>query len=267
MINLLDYLSLLTAADSRSGQNRLVSAIVQTLGYETVVGGLSGNSSSYKAAEIIGIIQDTATVSVKSSAGKIIKVAYTKIQLQEPYTTTSNELVSYLWFPTTQVQFADQTDKPVIPVTSDNRTLSPVYSEAPAGITVRQTASTLAKKVKLVSYGDIAGYTDGTEKKYLTYTFWQLFDQKGRAIGWCAKGKGFSSLTKPQAKALPKYDAKGETTQDYSTVTNEQDPQAGNSSGVNIWKIVAWVFGIVLVLWLGIRALTKKTQKQLSDGN
>ncbi|PWK27012.1 SH3 domain-containing protein [Arcicella aurantiaca] len=262
MLNLLDYINSLTVADSRSGQNRLVKAKSLVVGYAQVQGGVGGNSSSYKAGEIIGIVQDTATVSVKATNGVIVKVAYTKITLQEPYYTTGNDLVSYLWFPTSQIDFEDEFEKETIPVTTDNKALKAVYSDAPKGIYIRETPSTLANKVKVVAYGDVVGYTDGQEKKYLTYTFWKIYDQKGRAIGWCAKGSGYSTTQRPQAKALPKYDSKGETTEETSGVTAAQDPQAGNSdsSGVSAVTIILWVVGVLGLGYLGVKLLFKNNK-------
>ena len=261
MQNLLDYINSLTVADSRTGQNRLVKAKSLVTGYAKVQGGVGGNSSSYKAAEIIGIVQDTATVSVKATNGIVVKVAYTKVMLQEPYYTTGNDLVSYLWFPTAQIDFADEDTKETIPVTTDNKALKAVYSDAPSGIKLRGTPSTLVKEIKIVAYGDIVGYTDGQEKKYLTYTFWKIYDQKGKAIGWCAKGSGYSTTTKPQAKALPKYDSKGETKESATDVTAGQDPQAGNSnSGISALTIILWVVGILGVGYLGVKLLFKNSK-------
>jgi hypothetical protein len=268
MQNLLDYINSLTVADSRTGQNRLVKAKSLVAGYAKVQGGIGGNSSAYKADEIIGIVQDTATVSVKATNGIVVKVAYTKVTLQEPYYTTANELVSYLWFPTSQIDFEDEDTKETIPVTSDNKALKAVYSDSPNGIFVRETPSTLAKKVKGVPYGDIVGYTDGQEKKYLTVTFWKIYDQKGRAIGWCAKGSGYSTTQKPQAKALPKYDSKGETKESPTGVTASQDPQAGNSnSSLNVGAIILWVVGILAAGFLLVSLLFEKPQqKQIGNG-
>jgi len=264
MINFLDYLSSLTAANSRAGQNRLVSASVQTLGYESVAEGLSGNSSSYQAADILGIIQDTATVSVQSSTGKIVKVAYTKVLLKDPYNTPSDEVISYLWFPTKQIQFVETSDKSVAPVATDKTVLSPVYSEAPNGITLRASASTLSKKIQVVALGDIVGYTNGIEQKYAAYIFWEIFDQKGKFIGWCAKGKGLSSLSKPASSSLPKYDTNGETTQDSPPVSYQQDPQVdAGTTQLNIGKILAWGLGIPLAIWVVIKIVSKLFKKKI----
>lgn len=268
MINLLDFFTSLTAADSRSGQGRTVKATIKTTGYSNIANGLGGSTIDFQKDDVIGILQDTGTAKVTfpNKAG-FQKVAYTKVSLNEPFFATNGAFVGYVWIASSNLEFADTSEKPVIPVTADLVALTPVYSDAPSGITLRENATTVSKAVKVVAYGDIVGYTNGIEKKYLTYTFWQIFDQKGKAIGWCAKGKGFSSTAKPQAKALPKYAADGTTEQDYSAIGKEQDPQSGNSSGMNVWKIAAWVFGIGFVLWLGIRALTKSSQKQMGNGN
>lgn len=265
-MDFLAYINNLTAADARAGQNNLVKASKATKGYASVSEGLNGNSSEFKIGEIIGLIQETGTISVKATNGKIVKVAYTKVTLQEPYTTTTNELVSYLWFPTADLAFVDDASKPIIPVTFDNTVLVPVYSDSVNGITLRETPSTLGKKIRVVSYGDIVGYTDNQTKPYLTYTFWKIYDQKGVAIGWCAKGKGFSTTTKPQAKALPKFDANGSTEQTYSSISTAQDPQSGNATnGSGTWTIVAWIVGVLLIIWVTPK-IVKRVFNRNQDG-
>lgn len=245
MTNLLDLISSLTTADSRAGQGKLVKANKATSGYSSVIKGVGTPTLNVAKGDILGIIQDTATVSITNTAGKSVRLAYSKIELQESYYEVNGDLVSYLWFPSRDVDFDGSSSvKEVVPV-SEDKELKPVYSDAPKGIRIREKANTVSKELKLVSYGDIVGYTDEVTAKYLSYTFWKIYDSKGKFIGWCAKGKGFSSLTKPQAKALPKLDENGETEQTYGSVSENQDPQSGNASTSGIITILAWTVGII----------------------
>lgn len=261
MINILDYLSSLSAADSRSGQGRTLKASIQTTGYTDIVNGLGGSTLRFEKDEVIGILQETGTAKVTfpNKAG-FQNVAYTKVQLNTPFFEINGSYVGYVWVESSKIVFTDVSEKPLIPV-NNSVALSPVYSDALKGITLRENANTISKEITTVAYGDIVGYTNGTEKKYLAYTFWQIFDQKGHPIGWCAKGKGFSTLTKVQPKYLPKYLPDGTTNQPSANITYEQDPQSTVEITVDIGKIVLWTFGILLVLWVGIKVLSKKSKK------
>lgn len=268
-MNFLDYISGLTAADARAGQNQKVKANKLTTGYETVVNGIGGNGSAFKNNDLLGVIQETVTVSVKASNGTIVKTAFTKVELDEPYYTTSSDLVTYLWFRTADISFADNTPVDVKPTSTDSqKELVPIYSVAPSGIKLRPQPNTVTKEIRIVAYGDIVGYTDLTTKIYLTTTFYKVYDQKGKAIGWVAKGTNFTSLTKPQSKALPKINTDGSTDQGYADVTDKQDPQAGNStSSINWLKVGGFALLILGGGYLIIKGIGSLIKNKRKDGD
>ena len=277
-MDFLDYMTSLTGAEAnaRAGQNARVKAKVLTNGRSFILGksGVFGEDtpiiSQFAKDQILGVLQETVTVSqLITGSTKYQKIFYSKVTLEEPFYDKDENYIEYMFFQSKDLTFVSATAAAVVvSVPNSTTTLEPIYSNSVKGINLRKEASVTSKSISLISYGDIVGYTDNTTKQSLPYTFWKIFNAKGVAIGWVAKGEQYTSKTKPQAKALPKVNADGTTDQDYANATKSQDPQGGNTSTVNFTTILAYVLGGSLVLFLiikGIASLIKKN-KAKTDG-
>ena len=240
-MNFLDYLTTLTTADTRQAQGRLVIVSATTAyGLTFIFSDAKPSVITYPKGALLGRIRQTTTVVDKTSKKT---VAYTAIDLDEPLLVdaVNQKYLTYLWFKPTEIEFADNGEQPK----ADEKTeLVPLYCSTTSGVKLRPEANTLKKELKIVSYGNIVGYTDKSSKKYLTITFLKVFDAKGKAIGWVASD--YVSYTKPQSKALPKVDSTGGAT--TVIVSQDDDPQSGisDSTGAGILKVVLYGFFFLL---------------------
>ncbi|MDI9880912.1 hypothetical protein [Flectobacillus longus] len=240
-MNFLDYLTTLTTADTRQAQGRLVKVSATTAyGLTFIFSDAKPSVITYPKGALLGRIRQTTTVVDKTTKKT---VAYTAVDLDEPLLVdaVNQKYLTYLWFKPTELEFADNGEQP----RADNKTeLVPLYCNTTSGVKLRPEANTLKKELKIVSYGNIVGYTDKSTKKYLTITFLKVFDAKGKAIGWVASD--YVSYSKPQSKALPKVDSSGESSS--VIVSQDDDPQSGisDSTGAGILKVVLYGFFFLL---------------------
>jgi len=241
-MNFLDYLTTLTTADTRQAQGRLVKVSATTAyGLTFIFSDAKPSVITYPKGALLGRIRQTTTVVDKTTKKT---VAYTAVDLDEPLLVdaVNQKYLTYLWFKPSELEFADNGEQPK---KADEKTeLVPLYCNTTSGVKLRPEANTLKKELKIVSYGNIVGYTDKSTKKYLTITFLKVFDAKGKAIGWVASD--YVSYSKPQSKALPKVDSSGESSS--VIVTQDDDPQSGisDSTGAGILKVVLYGFFFLL---------------------
>lgn len=268
IMDFLDFMTSLTGAEAnaRAGQNAKVKAKVITNGRSFILGktGIFGEDSpiisQFAKDQILGILQETVIISVPMTGStKYQKVFYSKVTLETPFYDKDENYIEYMFFQSKDLAFVSSS-APIVATTPDAKILEPLYSVAVSGIKLREQPN-LTAKYRLISYGDIVGYTDNTTKTYLTTTFWKVYNAKGVAIGWVGKGDNFTSKTPPQAKALPNVKPDGTTDQSYGALTPKQDPQGGNSSsGVSWTTVLAYSGGGVILLYLiikGIAAILK----------
>jgi hypothetical protein len=253
-VNVNDFISSLTAADARSGQNKHVKTNKQTTGKTA----LSGNVSllTFKANDDVGVLDQIKRITEKGTL-----VDYVKVVLDVPYENAFGVPINYMWFKSLDLSFSDGPDVDVKPKTQDtnNSDLAAIYCTTTGGTNVRSTPTTVGKNiVRVVPLGDLVGYTDFAEKKYLTLTFIKVYTSKGVFRGWVSQKN--VSTKKPPAQGLPKGGTTG--------VTDGEDPQSGNNdSGLGIGTIAMYVGIGLVVAWGAIVGLTfYKRRKEVKDG-
>lgn len=253
-VNVFDYITSLTAADARSGQNKHVKTNKQTTGKTALSGNVTVQTlgSNYD----VGVLDQIKRITERGTL-----VDYAKVLLDVPYENAYGVNISYLWFRSSDLSFSDSPDTDVKPKKQDtNQTdLAVIYCTTTGGTNIRSAATTAAKNVvRVVPYGDIVGYTDFAEKKYLTLTFIKVYSAKGVFKGWVSKKN--VSQTKPVPQALPKGGTTG--------VTDKEDPQSGSTdTGLGIGTILMYVGIGLVVAWGAIVGLTfYKHRKEVKDG-
>ena len=267
-MNVLDFITSLTSAEARSGQNSKVKTNKVTVGKSyiiqsgSLVGGVFKVNTLKKltlAANVeVGVLDQISTITEKVN-GVSVLVRYAKVLLDEPYLDDEEKLISYLWLKIEDLDFVASSNTVVKPV-ANNQELIVLYSTTVGGTRLRSTPSTLNLKnvIREVPYGDIVGYTDNQTQKYLTVTFIKVYNSKGIALGWV--GKNNVSQVKPQSKALPKDNATG--------ITEAEDPQSANTSeGLSFTSILYWFLGFATVIFFivfGYRWYNKR--KEVSRG-
>lgn len=253
--NVSDYITSLTTAEARSGQNSKVKSNKRTIGKSFILGTGTPKTLSLGAGTEIGVLDQVSTITEKSGTTNVIK-RYGKVLLDDPYYDDTQKLISYLWFYIVDLDFVKSATTPVVPVVN-TKELKVVYAISSGGSRLRSTPSTLNVKniLRTVPLGDIVGYTDYTSKQYLTVTFYKIYSATGKEIGWA--GKNNISETKPVSKALPKDVAVG--------ISDAEDPQAketDTTSKLSISMILVYVIAMVLVLVLGIGGYRKFANKE-----
>lgn len=255
-MNVADYITSLTAAEARSGQNTKVKANKRTVGKTFIFGTGTPKSLSLGVGTEIGVLDQVTTITEKSGTVNVIR-RYGKVILDEPYYDNTQKLVSYLWFRIEDLDFVKSPTTQVKPI-SNTKELQVIYAITTGGSRLRSTPSTLNLKniVRTVPLGDIVGYTDFTTKQYLTVTFYKVFSATGKEIGWV--GKNNVSQSKPQSQGLPKEKASG--------ITEAEDPQSNESnSSLSVKSILIYVVVIIIVIILGIfgyRNFSKESRKE-----
>ncbi len=241
-MNVADYITSLTAAEARSGQGTKVKANKRTIGKSFILEKGTPKTLSLGAGTEIGILDQVSTITEKSGTVNVIR-RYGKVLLDDPYYDDEQNLISYLWFRIEDLDFVKSATTPVKPVVNAKE-LSVIYANTVGGTRLRSTASTLnvSNIIRTVPLGDIVGYTDFTTKQYLTVTFYKVYSQTGKELGWV--GKNNVSETKPQSKALPKDVAPG--------ITDAEDPQANEGSSLSLSNILIYVVAIIIVIVLSI---------------
>lgn len=263
--NFLDFLTSLSTVDARQGQTRLVKASAATAyGLTWVFSDAKANVFTYSKGAVIGRIRQTTTVLDKATKKA---VAYTAIDLEEPILVDAKKqkYITYLWFKPAEIAFVDTGSLPAATNTTNTKVdLVAIYCNTSSGVKLRPEASTLKKELRVVSYGDVVGYTDKTTQKYLTTTFLKVYDQKGKAVGWVANN--YVAYSKPQAKALPKIEPSGESS---SAILSEgDDPQANvsDSTGAGMLKVLLYS-ALTLFLALVGYSIFKVIKDKKKDGN
>lgn len=255
-MNVADYITSLTAAEARSGQGTKVKANKRTIGKSFILEKGTPKTLSLGVGTEIGVLDQVSTITETSGTVNFIQ-RYGKVLLDDPYYDDEQKLISYLWFRIQDLDFVKSATTTVKPVVNAKE-LSVIYANTVGGTRLRSTASTLnvSNIIRTVPLGDIVGYTDFTTKQYLTVTFYKVYSQTGKELGWV--GKNNVSETKPQAQGLPKEKPTG--------ITDAEDPQANEgSSPLSLSNILIYVVAIIIVIILGIfgyRNFSKEGRKE-----